>query len=398
MHNHKTKAMWLIRPDGHSSYALAGTERGSQLFQEMSDTPQGFYLYEPDELTRGATTPMDMRAFTIVAVSAGPNKVKSFEKRVGKKIYIPRWEWEEIEALQRKSKTIDEETCRSRFDLYGGIPRYIMSPNDQGSAKVLTGIRDVLSYKDRDELKQGFYQTKNEDWRASSALFRHKVDECFEYGGLEAASDVIECASLTYQCQRRDWDFTDKIFFEGGLGNGFKFEKYAIDTFKLGGRFLYTVDDEEHVLDLSSFKIVTTERELKDGEMFVPPNQNYAGIDFLFRDRGRYYGANVTLNPNHTSPYGKLKHVFRRFKAKKSNFTFIWVLKEGGYIKTKRKPKEKYEHWVIRIRVKNPRVLRSCMIHYKEEILHRKLKPEEESVIDRGIQWGFSDNPLKRGI
>jgi len=131
----RTDERWLFKPDGTVTQI-----EGTRWPPETRD-PKTYFLFDP----YGGLAPREPRrvgAFTIVASSPDKRNFKEFAKQTGsQKFYMPCWTWSEIEKVIPYLRC-DRETARKRYEMFGGILRYIVG-NDQWKVELDNAIKST---------------------------------------------------------------------------------------------------------------------------------------------------------------------------------------------------------------------------------------------------------------
>jgi len=149
--------------------------------------PTHFTFFDPPgKISR---EPQQVSAFTIVTASPDPRHYHQFNKQIGNaKYYMPCWTRDEINSILSYFPNLNIDTVASRFDKYGGIPRYVLTKTDNWheslkSAIVATGIEELQRSVGGPELLPS----------VSHDIFHYNVDSSSEYScpKVSFASDYI---------------------------------------------------------------------------------------------------------------------------------------------------------------------------------------------------------------
>ena len=132
---------WVFRSDGTTSTIR---HPRSQVFDPVElDDPQSVYLF--DTAGSNPREPLRVNAFTVVASSPNPANYKQFIKRVLSRLYLPCWTLDDLMKVRAYFPHITKEILEERFRKFGGIPRFVLSPSDEGAGTVEALLEEAIS-------------------------------------------------------------------------------------------------------------------------------------------------------------------------------------------------------------------------------------------------------------
>jgi len=177
---------WVFRPNGSVSFHSRST------FVPELDVASTYYLFDP--YGNEADEARGTYAFTIVASSPNPDHFKGFQKRLRCEttFFMPCWSLEELYAIRASAPGIlDEDEVKARFEVVGGIPRYIFQ-----SAPKFDNLKSYIDLKlDNIDLKVISKALGNpeEGDEISHKLIQYEVDTTsYTKSTVKFASEYVE--------------------------------------------------------------------------------------------------------------------------------------------------------------------------------------------------------------
>lgn len=294
---------WITDKKGRV-YFQSQEEQMSWLFSEEGVSvvyhPQlleadDLYLFDPAE--KGSGQPVKSNAFTIIASSPDKSHYSVFLNRVQIKLFLPVWKWEEIEPLCTipgfLPEPINKDIAQERFNIFGGILRYILSENRE---KFLTWYGELQSAASNSTVQDirslgpaGLDMSKE----ASHKLFHIflETQESFQSISIRFASPSVEDMVYEHLAHQQLDDLfafvrEDSLPSIASLRLTF-FEKFVHAAFSKGGTFKvrclshYSEETELTIPDNLPCVSKVDCANLKDNHYYRPPHKNFPVVDSL---------------------------------------------------------------------------------------------------------------------
>lgn len=292
------------------------------------------YLFDPDE---NDSHPLESNVFTIVASSPQEKHYKALFKRGANVRYFPCWELEEL--MTAKPVDITPEEIKERFDVWGGIARFIFSAA-QGElkaklSKAITGmdLKLVEKYLHTPEISEEDQKT------ISHMVVQYRIiDTTFSKCELDFASPAIGRAVIQvagqadysalithYEFMRRSewqgvymghlWEHLCHKILPLGNGDGLQLVPLSSDRKK-------NVRIIKKALEVECGSMSDLKRVLDSGKYFQPRATNFAVIDAAVKEDNVVYGFQMTVASNHSSNAHEAAQLLASFPS----IHLVWVV------------------------------------------------------------------------
>jgi hypothetical protein len=339
--------VWLFK-DGQCQREEHGS-KGSILRQEIDQDKDAVYLFDPDAGEGEPTFPL--QAFTIIASSPNKANYKEFDKALAantvgsRKRYFPCWSVQELMACSR----VSPKTATERFELWGGIPRYVF---DEDQAKLRIMLRSCVVSVDMRliEVHLGLPEIspQNQD-KLSHMLVQYRVEAPHSSGQLDFASEMIG-RMIIEETLRRDaqmlvghyrWCAQEKW---KGVYAGHVWEHLCHYLLPEGNLQLQPLEpgakNSKKVLASGAITVEVGDLQamqgiIEAGKYFKPSTTNFPVIDAAAMDNKTVYGFQMTLARRHPPKGQQLVTILKALPADVL-FHLVWVVdpgKDGNFTK-----------------------------------------------------------------
>lgn len=315
------KVGWLFETDGRvSSFPFGHRPR------RLDSDPKLVYLFDAAWTTQGGP-PTISRGYTIFSTSPKSTNYASFRLIVQeKRLYIPIWSIDEITkfAVDTVPDASSRDTILSSYQLFGGIPRYVFSLQDdylaflQNSIALCNVEQIRRSLGGLDALEDG-----------SHRLLHYDVADDFRSISMKFASKYVEDAVFARitETQRQsalDFVFLSSVGIPAVLGiRGSWFKHFAHERLSHGGSFrvrqlVETADAkvEEWKFPAMAFLLNSFEKieELNVGlgVYTTPTLPNFAVDGFCQFDPDYIIGVQMTVSKQHTIASTQLAEMLKQ--------------------------------------------------------------------------------------
>jgi hypothetical protein len=296
-------------------------------------------LFDPDDGKGEPTFPVS--AFTIIASSPNNANYKGFDKalatetRGSRKRYFPCWALDELVACNRLLPAATKE----RFEMWGGIPRYVFDGDQEKLHDSLRTYLDAISI----DVIHRYIRTPeirpNDQELLSHMLVQYRVDAPHSKGELDFSSAIIG-RKIIEELLRRDvqqlvahyrWCLQEEW---KGVYVGHVWEHLCHYLLPEGNLELDplepAVKKKKNVLTNGAILVdvgdaQTMEGIVAAGKYFKPSTPNFPVIDAAAMDGNIVYGFQMTLAKRHP-PKGE--HLVTILEALPPNvdFALVWVV------------------------------------------------------------------------
>ena len=251
--------------------------------------------------------------------------------------YLPIWSLDELK-LVAPSYNRDGDVIKKRFDVIGGLARYVLEKDEDLEAIINIEIKKLLSKNlmrlPTDERSGGKY--------ISHRLVHFEVEPpCYTKYKLVMASEYVREKFLEALDNQQDQEF--KYYFSlfqsipmMASSIGLAFQQYANQKLSAGGQFLVrSLDDEsESILDISprTLQKFTDLSECTSSTIYyTPAKKNFPCIDSLILEIG-YFQMTVSLR--HKILWKPMKEI----KDSTKMDVFYYVVPHTHYKEFKKQP------------------------------------------------------------
>jgi len=358
-----------FRKDEHKVYYYLFSDKEIRTGTSVEDFPE--LIHEDVWFIVDGHDPGDLPAKTIVISSPNRRLYKDFEKQNNVTTrFMPVWTWEEIDACYHTCfPSLDASTVNKLYDIWGGIPRYVLSKaNDPSSLRLLEsainmvdkaeclhaigGIEaneishrvlhiivtnydsieseDTELLEDLNDIQLNIEQDPMKVDDANSMRMYNDYQQCdtsslshmltkYIHTTVAFGSNYIREQILTKFEHEKLFDLRTFLAVSEGSGpvstlRGLLFEGYAHQVIQAGGRWtLRALDDNGEDIELSFSKLEKQlfhrREDIKNfhqGKYYIPTNKNFATVDSIIVEN---YLFQMTVSYNHPIKWNILQQI-----------------------------------------------------------------------------------------
>jgi len=187
-------------------------------FPEL-DSRETIFLYDPYPGVEPRFTP----AFTIVASSPNDKNFKEFFKRSTKKLYMPTWDWDELQQCNKELWRISDAALEKNFLMFGGIPRHILSAEEYAS-ELEIAIRQANIYATIDSI--GNLEAAPQE---SHKILQYEVTDDFKVDYVRFATSYVRDELCSQWSRKRAFEM-EKLYLQ--LENSAAHRKFLGDIWQ----------------------------------------------------------------------------------------------------------------------------------------------------------------------
>lgn len=293
------------------------------------------YLFDPDE---NDSHPLECNVFTIVASSPQEKHYKALFKRGANVRYFPCWQLEEL--ISAKPFRITQEEIKERFDVWGGIPRFIFAAAQEELkvrlSKAITGmdLKLVQKYLLTPEMSEDDQKT------ISHMVVQYRIidSSSFSRCELDFASPAIGRAVIqavgqaNYSALITHYESVRRLEWQGAYA-GHLWEHLCHKILPLGnsdGLQLVPLSPDrkknvriiKKALEVECGSMSDLKRVLDSGKYFKPKATNFAVIDAAVKEDNVVYGFQMTVARAHPPKAHEVAELF----ASCPSIHLVWVV------------------------------------------------------------------------
>jgi len=297
---------------------------------ELSN-PKTIYLFDPaGHILR---EPLKLGAFTVVTSSPNPRNYQQFAKSIKGKIrYIPVWTWDEIEKIIPEN---DKTVIRKRFEIFGGIPRYLFSDEEDNKNQLDEAINN-LDIKELERSLGGAAALKS----ISHKVIQYDVElPDYRKTTIKFSSSYVESKVTEKLLEKSEKDYISFLHYSKSYPNiatvrGSMFERYGHNKLPKGGKYTMKNFSDGKVCDIDFPMEMDTKyfSSSKEGKLisnfqnmiyYRPKEQNFEGFDSVIGIEDLIYIFQFTVSETHNVKMKNLKRLVEEQKGKNIFLCFV---------------------------------------------------------------------------